>query len=130
MGKDWVRCCGLDTMGASLPFLRAAMLNPATIFSAASSQHQQALFRLNMLLTQAGLPMYHQGGVSFNTEYRMYPAPRWLFRWGFPPVVVEQIYLSYLPGTPEQIDPIYTDSIGSLRTVGSSGSGSSYRLPL
>lgn len=90
------------------------MLDPAQVFGQLNAQAQQALFKLNAALVASGLPMYHYGGPSFNTDYRMYPTPRFVFQWLPPWLRVEQIYLSYKPGGPEQVDIVYTVSTNGL----------------
>lgn len=93
------------------------MLNPAQALGQINAQTQQALFKMNAALVSYGLPMYHYGGPSFNTDYRMYPTPRFLFQWRPPWLRLEQIYISYLPGSPEQADIVYTVSTDSIRVV-------------
>lgn len=93
------------------------MLNPAQVFGQLNAQAQQALFKLNAALVSNGLPMYYQGGASFNTSYRLYPTPRYLLQWLPPWLRLEQIYLSYLPGGPGQVDIVYTVSSDSINLV-------------
>ena len=90
------------------------MINPVAIFGAVQGQTAQALFKLNAKLADNGLPFYWYGGADFNTAYRMYPTPRYLFQWRFPFFKLEQIYLSYMAESPEQIDVVFTDSTNSL----------------
>jgi len=92
-------------------------LSPSTIFSLSARQHIQALFKLNMLLEAAELPRFYLGDRSFNPEYRLYPAPRWAFRFGFPPVAIAEIYLTYRPEHEDQIDLVYSHQNGSLHSV-------------
>lgn len=93
------------------------MLDTAQVFGQINAQTQQALFKLNAALVANGLPMYHLGGRLFNTDYRMYPTPRFLFNWWPPFLRVEQIYLSYFPGGPGQVDVVYTVSSDRLVLV-------------
>ena len=44
----------------------------------------------------------------------MYPTPRYLFQWRPPFLKVEQIYLSYMAESPEQVDVVFTDSTNTL----------------
>ena len=95
-------------------------INPAqalAVFGNITAQSEQALFRLNALLVANGMPMYHYGGPSFNTLYRMYPTPQFLGQWRFPWLRLEQIYLSYLPEQPDQVDVVYTVSTDALLVV-------------
>jgi hypothetical protein len=78
-------------------------LNPITLVQ----RHEADLFKLNMKLTQVGLPFYYLGDFKFNTEYRLYPTPRIVGMW-FPPFYkVQQIYLIYKAGTAEQKDIVF-----------------------
>jgi len=87
---------------------------PTAIFGAVQGQTAQALFKLNAKLADNGLPFYWYGGSEFNTAYRMYPTPRYLFQWRPPFLKVEQIYLSYMAESPEQVDVVFTDSTNTL----------------
>ena len=90
------------------------MINPAATFGAVQGQTAQALFKLNAKLADNGLPFYWYGGAEFNTAYRMYPTPRYLFQWRPPFLKVEQIYLSYMAESPAQVDVVFTDSTNSI----------------
>ena len=91
--------------------------NVQAILAQLASQHPEALFQLNMALAENGLPFYYNGGASFNTEYRLYPTPRWVFKWIPPFIHLNQIYLSYKAGSSEQIDLVYDVEWNNLKVV-------------
>lgn len=77
-------------------------------------QNPQALFKLNIKLTENGLPFYYEGGTSFNTEYRLYPTPKFVFKWQPPFLHLNEIYLSFRAESNGQLDIVYqveTDQI-------------------
>jgi hypothetical protein len=89
------------------------MITTATLAKLAT-QHPAALYKLNIKLQQNNLPFYHLGGTNFNTLYRTYPAPRYVFKWSPPFLHLEEIYISYKADSNEQLDIVYkvaTDSI-------------------
>lgn len=71
------------------------------------TQHPQALYKLNIKLKQLGLPFYHLGGTNFDTEYRTYPSPRYIFTWRPPFLVLDEIYIQYKPNSENQLDIVY-----------------------
>jgi hypothetical protein len=83
--------------------------------------HLHELFKLNMALSAADLPFYHLGGAHFNTEYRLYPPPRYVGMWRPPFVRLAEVYLIYKVGTPEQKDIVFEVGSGDLLVSGPAG---------
>ena len=96
------------------------IIDPLKVFSESSQQHLRSLFTLNMALAANGLPHYHLGDRRYNSDYSPYPTPRRLVKYRFPfsfAVELEQIYLLYKMGTPEQQDIVYIVSSDSIAIV-------------
>jgi hypothetical protein len=83
------------------------MLNPVTTLAGVASQHPEQLFKLNKWLADQGFPFYWFGGTSFNTEYRLWPKPRYVLTWRAPFIRLSEIYLSYRPNSDDQKDFVY-----------------------
>lgn len=81
----------------------------------ALSSHLAALFRLNMELSNNGLPFYHYGGVNFNTDYRPYPPPGWVGMWRPPFIRLDKIYLIYKVESSEQRDIVFDVPSSTIR---------------
>ena len=86
--------------------------DPKKVFKEGAGQHVRALFALNMALSKEGMPFYWYGGKSFTEDYRMVPAPRWLF-----PFRLAELYLIYKPDSPEQKDVRYWVENGKIEVV-------------
>lgn len=83
------------------------MLDPVLTLGKFTAQHPEQLFKLNKWLADQNYPFFWQGGRMFNTEYRLWPKPRYVFTFRPPFLRLTEIYLSYRPGTDDQKDFVY-----------------------
>lgn len=98
-------------------------MNIKNTLSKIAQQHPQALFKLNIKLAERGLPFYWEGGTKFNTSYRMFPAPRWVFKWEPPFIHLNEIYLTYFNSN-EQVDIVYLVENDQIKTIKINGNQS------
>ena len=59
-------------------------------------RYRNELHKINKWLNERQLPAYYLGGISFNTEYRLYPPPR------FTDGRLDEVYLIHLPDSPDE----------------------------
>lgn len=72
-----------------------------------ATQHPEQLFKMNKWLADQGFPFYWLGGTNFNDEYRLWPAPRYVFTFRPPFLRLAEVYLSYRPNSEQQQDFVY-----------------------
>jgi hypothetical protein len=89
-------------------------MNITSTLASLATQHQATLYKLNIKLQQNDLPFYHLGGTNFNTIYRTYPAPRYVFKWVPPFLHLDEIYISYKADSNEQLDIVYKVAIDKI----------------